>query len=312
MWDFPRVWKTRSATTRYFHVCPYPAPDGRRRDGLSRLLRHPEPVHQRRPAYQRAFRFHPHGQPARYAMAPDPPRRRVRRRTARRAHDAAAILQAIEEFLRRAGISALRVEGQEADDTMASFAALATADNTETLLATSDKDLFQMVTDRVAIVAPTVTGGRMGPAEVCAKMGVPPRQIVELLALTGDTVDNIPGVPGVGPKTAAKLLTDFGSLEGLWERLDAVAGAKTRAALAAHRAEVERNVQLIRLRTDLVERVDWDALRIQPADVAALRSFYQEMELHSLERDLDSPAAPPPAPPSPPPKPKSDMQLNLF
>ena len=99
---------------------------------------------------------------------------------------------------------------------MARWPAQAQAEKAETLLATSDKDLFQMVTDRVAIVSPTAAGGRMGPAEVREKIGVLPDRVVELLALTGDKVDNIPGVPGVGPKTAAKLLADFGSLAGLW------------------------------------------------------------------------------------------------
>ena len=220
----------------------------------------------------------------------------------------------IEEYLRCAGIAAVRFEGEEADDTMASLAAHATSDNAETLLATSDKDLFQMVGYRVAIVSPASAGERMGPAEVHAKIGVPPWQIVELLALTGDHVDNIPGVPGVGPKTAAKLLADFGSLEKLFAGLDAVAGEKTRAALAAHRAEVERNVRLIRLRTDLVERVDWDALRVQPAATESLREFFLKMELHSLVRELDAgpptAAVPPPrkAQPAPPP----DPQLQLF
>ena len=217
----------------------------------------------------------------------------------------------IEEFLRRAGIPALRVEGEEADDTMASFATLATAEAAETLLATSDKDLFQLVSDRVAIVSPTATGARMGPAEVLEKMGVPPQGIIELLALTGDTVDNIPGVPGVGPKTAAKLLAGFGSLDGLWAQLASVPGDKTRAALAAHRADVERNVQLIRLRTDLVPRLDWEALCVRPVPVAALRDFYLEMELHSLARELDTAAAPVPAP-QPASAPKPDAQMNLF
>lgn len=215
----------------------------------------------------------------------------------------------IEEFLRCAGIPALRIEGEEADDTMASLARHASSDAADTLLATSDKDLFQIVSERVSIVAPTASGGRMGPAEVCEKMGVPPEQIVDLLALTGDAVDNIPGVPGVGPKTAAKLLSEFGSLEGLWARLEAVASEKTRASLAAHRADVDRNVKLIRLRTDLIGRLDWDALRVQPVDVPALRTFYRAMELHSLARELE---AAPAMPPAKPPPPEPSRQLDLF
>lgn len=220
----------------------------------------------------------------------------------------------IENYLRCAGIAALRVEGEEADDTMASLAAHAVTDQAETLLATSDKDLFQMVGERVTIVSPASAGERMGPAEVQAKMGVPPERIVELLALMGDHVDNIPGVPGVGPKTAAKLLADFGSLDGLWAQLHAVAGEKTRAALATHRAEVERNVQLIRLRTDLVERVDWEGLCVQPAETGVLREFLLAMELHSLVRELDAGPAAPAALPTPKvkPTPPPDAQLQLF
>ena len=213
----------------------------------------------------------------------------------------------IEEFLRHARIAAVRVEGQEADDTMASLAMLAQAEHAETLLATNDKDLFQVVSEQVAIVAPTAAGGRMGPAEVREKTGVPPERIVEFLALTGDTVDNIPGVPGVGPKTAAKLLAEFRSLDGLWSHLDAVIGKKTRAELAAHRAEVERNVQLIRLRTDLLERMDWETLRVQPSDAMALKAFLQRMEFHSLVRELDA-MAPDVTPPQPPPP----AQMDLF
>lgn len=200
----------------------------------------------------------------------------------------------MDEFLRHARITAIRVEGQEADDTMASLAALAQADQATTLLATSDKDMFQIVSGQVAVVAPTAAGGRMGPAEVRAKTGVPPERIVELLALTGDTVDNIPGVPGIGAKTAAKLLTEFGSLAGLWSHLDAVAGKKTRAALLTHRAEIERNVQLILLRTDLIKQVDWDVLRVQAPDTGTLRDFLQKVEFHSMARELDG--APPAAP----------------
>ena len=214
----------------------------------------------------------------------------------------------IEEFLQRSHIAMFRIAGQEADDAMASLAVHAQAEQAETLLATNDKDLFQIVTDHVAIVAPTAAGGKMGPAEVHEKIGVPPEHVVELLALTGDNVDNIPGVPGIGPKTAAKLIAEFGSLAGLWAHLEGVVGQKTRAMLAEHRGAVERNVQLIRLRTDLVERVNWDEMRVQPPDAEALRDFFKGLELHSLARELE-PA--PPALPVPAPS-KSDTQMNLF
>ena len=125
----------------------------------------------------------------------------------------------IEEYLRRSAVATVRLEAQEADDAMASLTARARADGAEVLLATSDKDLLQLVADGVAVVSPVAGGARMGPAEVEAKLGVAPGRVVEWLALTRDTADNIPGVPGVGPKTAARLLHDFGSLAGVWARL---------------------------------------------------------------------------------------------
>ena len=212
----------------------------------------------------------------------------------------------MEEFLRHARITAIRVEGQEADDTMASLALLARNEQAETLLATNDKDMFQIVSGQVAIVAPTAAGGRMGPAEVRAKTGVPPEQIVELLALTGDTADNIPGVPGIGLKTAAKLLEEFGTLEGLWSHLGAVAGEKIRTMLLAHRSDVERNVQLIRLRADLVKQMDWDALRVQASDTEALMAFLQKVEFHSMAHEL---AGAQPARPEAPQPPTAQMEL---
>ena len=181
----------------------------------------------------------------------------------------------IEAFLQGARVPAIRLAAEEADDAMASLAARAREGHAEVLLATSDKDMFQLVSEHVAIVPPTASGEKMGPEQIRARTGVPPDRIVEWLALTGDAVDNIPGVPGVGPKTAAKLLDHYGSLAGLWARL-----------------AVERNLALIRLRTDLIDRLDWDALRRQPADVAALRLTFAELEFHALVRELDSGSAP--------------------
>ena len=198
----------------------------------------------------------------------------------------------IEAFLQGARVPAIRLAAEEADDAMASLAARAREGHAEVLLATSDKDMFQLVSEHIAIVPPTASGEKMGPEQIRARTGVPPDRIVEWLALTGDAVDNIPGVPGVGPKTAAKLLDHYGSLAGLWAQLDQLPSGKTRQALAEHRLAVERNLALIQLRTDLIERLDWDALRRQPADVAALRLTFAELEFHALVRELDSGSAP--------------------
>ena len=113
----------------------------------------------------------------------------------------------MEEFLESARIPAVRVEGQEADDVMATLTRQARAQGWDVVMATSDKDMFQLVTDHVRLVAPSKANEQMGPKEVFEKTGVWPEKVVDWQALTGDTVDNIAGVPGIGAKTAARLLT---------------------------------------------------------------------------------------------------------
>lgn len=189
----------------------------------------------------------------------------------------------IERYLELAGVRSIRMEGQEADDVIATLASAASSD---VLMATSDKDLYQLINDRVFMIAPSKAGSKMGSAEVFEKTGVRPEKIVEWLALTGDTVDNIPGVPGVGPKTAAKLLSQFGSLENLWSKLDEVASDKLRDALATHRVDVARNVDLVTLRRDLNVPVSTDSMGVRRIDPARMVPFYEQMEFGSLARSL--------------------------
>ena len=196
-------------------------------------------------------------------------------------------LESINEFLARARVPAIRMEGQEADDVMATLAGAASSAGAEVLLVSSDKDLYQLVNDRVCVAPPSRAGARMGAAEIREKTGVEPAHIVEWLALMGDAVDNIPGVPGVGPKTAAGLLADFGSLSALWARLGEVSQPKLREALAANRARVESNLELVRLRRDLPVEMDWDAAVARAPEPSRLAPFYRDMEFHSLLRDLE-------------------------
>ena len=189
----------------------------------------------------------------------------------------------IERYLDLARVCSVRMEGQEADDVIATLVSEASS---AVLMATSDKDLFQLIGERVFMISPSKTGVKMGCAEVVEKTGVRPEKIVEWLALTGDTVDNIPGVPGVGPKTAAKLLAQFGSLENLWLKLDEVASQKLREALAAHRADVARNVELVTLRRDLPVPVSIDSMGVRRVDPARMVPFYEEMEFGSLAKPL--------------------------
>ena len=189
----------------------------------------------------------------------------------------------IERYLELAGICTVRMEGQEADDVIATMASSSTL---SVFIATSDKDLYQLINDRVFMVSPSKAGAKMGGSEVIEKTGVPPAKIVEWLALTGDAVDNIPGVPGVGPKTAARLLAQFGSLENLWSKLNEVSTPRLRDALAAYRMDVVRNVEVVTLRRDLVIPVSIESTGIRRIDPTRMLPFYEEMEFDSLAKPL--------------------------
>jgi DNA polymerase-1 len=140
----------------------------------------------------------------------------------------------------------------EADDYIACLARRASDAGMTVVIASSDKDFMQLVSARVGLLNPNDKSGTVWTdGQVRAKAGVEPSQIVDWLSLMGDSVDNIPGVPGVGPKTAAELLKQFGSVAALYGRLDEVKSEKLRAALRGAADAVRRNRELVRLRDDL-------------------------------------------------------------
>lgn len=197
----------------------------------------------------------------------------------------------IMEYLELAAVPVIRLDRQEADDVLASLATWAAAEGADqVLIASSDKDLFQLVDDRVSLIAASKDEPKMDREAVYAKTGVYPGQIVDWLSLTGDTADNIPGVEGLGPKTAAKLLGQFGSLASLWGRLAEVEPERIRIRLEAARALVENNVRLIQLRRDLACAPGWDVLAVRPESPAKLRPYYERLEFHSLLKGLEQPS----------------------
>lgn len=200
-----------------------------------------------------------------------------------------AQLPDISEFLDRAMIPMIRLEEQEADDVLASLAEWAVGQGAEVLMATSDKDMFQVVGDRMRIVPAAKDAPLIDSAAVLEKTGVHPAQIVDWLALTGDTVDNIPGVPGLGPKTAARLLGLFQDLDALWLRLAEVESARLRDSLVQNRAIVERNRQVVRLNRGLECSPGWTAMERKAEESARMRSFYERMEFHSLMKGMEQP-----------------------
>lgn len=188
----------------------------------------------------------------------------------------------VAEFLCLAGIARIRLDHEEADDVLASLARQAGAGVEEIMIVTSDKDLYQLVSANTVVVAWGKDDKPVGREGVHAKTGVYPEQIVDWLALTGDSVDNIPGVEGLGPKTAASLLGQFGSLDALWPRLDEVKSQRIREKLLANRGRVERNLSLVKLQDTLPCLPDWARLEVRHESPAVMRPFYSRMEFHSL------------------------------
>lgn len=197
-------------------------------------------------------------------------------------------LEPVNDYLARAGIAAIRMDAQEADDVIATLAALAGTD-CEVLVATSDKDALQLVGATTTVVPPVQTGQRMGRQEVFDKCGVYPEQIAAWLTMTGDTADNIPGIPGLGPKTAAKLLAEFGTLEGIMTRLEEVKPDRIREALCANRDVLLRNAEMVRLDRDLPMTIDWDGWSVKPEQPERLLPFYDRWGFKSMARDLREP-----------------------
>ena len=194
-------------------------------------------------------------------------------------------IEPAEEFLKLAGIARILIDGQEADDVLASVVRAGAPQFSEVLLSTTDKDLLQLVSGNTFIVPWGKSGQRTDDAAVRERTGVAPCQIIDWLALTGDTVDNIPGIPGLGPKTACKLLAQFDNLETLWLRIDEVMPSRLREALVSNRALVERNREVVALRDDLDCVPDWETLVYRPEQPAQMRSFYMRLEFSSLIKD---------------------------
>lgn len=180
-------------------------------------------------------------------------------------------------------------QGVEADDWIAALARRAEAEGWTVVIGSSDKDFMQLVSERIGLLNPGDKTETVWTAEqVRNKTGVEPSQIVDWLSLVGDSVDNIPGVPGVGTKTATEFLKRFGSVAGLYGRLDEVASGRLRAALVTAADDVRRNQQLVRLDADMPCEFSPEELAVKPPDTVALRELYRRWGFRSLLAELES------------------------
>lgn len=181
----------------------------------------------------------------------------------------------IVSYLSAAGVASRCQEGVEADDWIASFAQQASA-HMPVVVASADKDFMQLVSRNVGLLNPNDKSEKVWTdSDVVAKTGVRPEQIVDWLSLVGDSVDNIPGVPGVGPKTATDLLNQFESIDALYARLSEVKSERLRQNLAASQDVVRKNQRLVRLKPEGLP-VNLDELKLCSPNVEGLRILYSE------------------------------------
>ena len=198
----------------------------------------------------------------------------------------------IKEVLAVLEVPVIEVEGVEADDVIATIATRATKEGHRVLIVTGDRDAMQLGDDDITVLYPLrgiSEHAVMTPQSVAERyMGVRPEQYPDYAALRGDTSDNLPGVPGVGDKTAAKLITQYGDLEGVYEHLDELSGKKVPGALAEHRDQVFVNRRLMRLRRDVDCEVDLATLRMGRPDDEALRRLFATLEFPTLLERLQT------------------------
>lgn len=244
---------------------------------MQQLERHWRPTHM-------AVVFDGGTPPARLALVPD-----YKAHRKPMPDDLKQQLPVLNAYLAAAAVEGLRLDACEADDVLATLARRAADAGSEVMIATGDKDLYQLVDGHIRIVSLAGEPTAMDAGAVENKTGVRPEQIPDWLALTGDAADNIKGVPGVGPKTAAKLLKTFGGLPALYERLEAVESPKLRQTLADSRDIVERNLKMVRLDCEVPGVPDWQTLQRRPEPVRDLLDFYRRYEFTAFANSLMSP-----------------------
>jgi DNA polymerase-1 len=207
-------------------------------------------------------------------------------------------MRRIRELLDAFHIPVLELERFEADDVIGSLANQAAGRGLQAVIVSGDKDFYQLIGQGVALLNPG-RGGRAAVAEewvdddnAAERLGVPPERVIDYLALVGDSSDNIPGVRGIGPKTAVQLINQYGSLEDILSHAEDVPQKRARNALLEHADDARLSKQLVTIRTDLPIELDLEELRVGVPDQERLRDLFLELEFHSLVREI-APDAPP-------------------
>ena len=202
-----------------------------------------------------------------------------------------------EEWLQKnielLGTQSVELPNTEADDLIASYAIAARNAGTEVVIATNDKDILQLVDDNIHIYSTNKTYIKegsfalLGAAEVAEKWGVPAARIADVLALTGDSSDNIPGVPGIGGKTAVQLVTSHGSVQAMLENPSLIENLRLREKIITGRDIITANREMVRLDDDLPLPVPWESLEISPM-YAELLAALRDCEFKSLVSEIET------------------------
>jgi DNA polymerase I len=206
-----------------------------------------------------------------------------------------ASLPRIREIIRAFNVPVLELEGYEADDVIGTIARQAADAGLQAVIVSGDKDFYQLVEPGIALLNP----GRGGPAAVeeewvdlsnaHERLGVGPRHVIDYLGLIGDTSDNVPGVRGIGPKTAIQLIEQYGAIDEILARASEISNKRVREALIACGDDARLSRTLVTIRTDLPIPLDLDDLECGPPDRERLKEIFLELEFHSLVRDYGAP-----------------------
>ncbi|WP_174867023.1 DNA polymerase I [Pectobacterium polaris] len=202
-------------------------------------------------------------------------------------------IEPLHQMVKAMGLPLLAVSGVEADDVIGTLAVQAEKVGKPVLISTGDKDMAQLVTPSVTLIN-TMNNSILGPQEVCDKYGIPPELIIDFLALMGDASDNIPGVPGVGEKTAQALLQGLGGLDSLYSNLDKIAGLSFRGAktmapkLEQHKDVAYLSYQLATIKTDVELELSCDQLTVNELDVDELHRLFSRYEFKRWLSDIES------------------------
>jgi DNA polymerase-1 len=199
----------------------------------------------------------------------------------------------VREATRAFGLPAIELDGFEADDVIATYARLARERGAKVTIVSADKDLMQLVEDHDVVLYDYFKNRALGSAEVKERFGVGPGRVVDVQSLAGDSTDNVPGVPGIGVKTAAELINHYGDLDTLLARAGEIKQPKRRESLINFADQARLSRELARLRADVPVPVPLEALARQEPDAAQLRAFLETMEFRSVLARLGGAAADP-------------------